>query len=194
MMTTLFILASRSRQLGSSFWLPSAIISSSVLAVLLSLPIAMWLRIPMDPVALSEALPFFLCTVGFDKPIRLARAVFKHPHLTSPVGGASSGGQLKPAGEVILESLTKVYYPIIRDYVIEIAVLVVGAYSRVSGLREVCALAALVLGLDCLLLCTFLASILTIMVEVSIFASVVSCDGMFVSHDMVVWADFIVQR
>ncbi|KAF9028794.1 hypothetical protein BDZ89DRAFT_1160169 [Hymenopellis radicata] len=166
MMTTLFILASRSRQLGSSFWLPSAIISSSVLAVLCSLPIAMWLRIPMDPVALSEALPFFLCTVGFDKPIRLARAVFRHPHLTSPVGGASSGGQLKPAGEVILESLTKVYYPIIRDYVIEIAVLVVGAYSRVSGLREVCALAALVLGLDCLLLCTFLASILTIMVEV----------------------------
>ncbi len=124
----------------------------------------------MDPVALSEALPFLVCTVGFDKPIRLARAVFRHPHLTSPVGGASAGGQLKPSGEVILESLTKVYYPIIRDYILEIAVLVVGAYSRVSGLREVCALAALILGLDCLLLCTFLASILCIMIEVRAFS------------------------
>ncbi|KIY64724.1 hypothetical protein CYLTODRAFT_492869 [Cylindrobasidium torrendii FP15055 ss-10] len=166
MMATFFILVSRSRQLGSTFWLPCAIVSSAFLAALSSLPIAMWLRIPVDPVALSEALPFFICTVGFDKPMRLARAVFKHPHLTSPVGGASSGGQLKPAGEVILESLTKVYYPIIRDYVIEIAVLVVGAYSRVSGLREICALAAIVLGLDCLLLCTFLASTLTVMIEV----------------------------
>ncbi|PBK98764.1 hypothetical protein ARMGADRAFT_1162042 [Armillaria gallica] len=166
MHATFLILVSRSRQLGSSFWLPSGIVSSSVLALLLSLPIANWLRIPMDPVALSEALPFLVCTVGFDKPIRLARAVFRHPHLTSPVGGASAGGQLKPSGEVILESLTKVYYPIIRDYILEIAVLVVGAYSRVSGLREVCALAALILGLDCLLLCTFLASILCIMIEV----------------------------
>ncbi|KAK0482246.1 hydroxymethylglutaryl-coenzyme A reductase-domain-containing protein [Armillaria novae-zelandiae] len=148
MHATFLILVSRSRQLGSSFWLPSGIVSSSVLALLLSLPIAMWLRIPMDPVALSEALPFLVCTVGFDKPIRLARAVFRHPHLTSPVGGASAGGQLKPSGEVILESLTKVYYPIIRDYILEI---------RLSGLRE---------AWTVLLLCTFLASILCIMIEV----------------------------
>jgi len=35
----------------------------------------MSLKIPIDPVALTEALPFLVCTVGFDKPLRLAKAV-----------------------------------------------------------------------------------------------------------------------
>ena len=171
MHTTFLLLFSRSRQLGSNFWLPSAILSSAVLALLLSLPLAMWFRIPMDPVALTEALPFIVCTVGFDKPLRLARAVFSHPHLTTPVGGVSSGGQLKPAGKIILECLSTAYEPIIRDYILEIAVLVVGANSRVSGLREVCALAALLLGVDCLLLCTYLSAVLCVMIEVCLFFS-----------------------
>ena len=194
MFTTFYLLLIRSRSLGSSFFLPLAILSSSILALLISLPIAMALRIPIDPVALTEALPFLVCTVGFDKPLRLARAVFLHPHLTVPPAlvpntasdrsgypilrrpsfpppslTASSSHSLKPAPMIITESLSHVYAPIIRDYVLEIAVLTVGAYSRVGGLREVCALAALILAVDCLLLCTYLAAILGVMVEVSIF-------------------------
>jgi len=92
MHTTFPLLSSHSRQLGSNFWLPSAIISSTVLALLLSLPLTMWFHIPMDPVALTEALPFIICTVGFNKPLRLARAIFSHLHLTTPIGGMSSGG------------------------------------------------------------------------------------------------------
>ncbi|KAF8970164.1 hydroxymethylglutaryl-coenzyme A reductase-domain-containing protein [Flammula alnicola] len=149
MHTTFYLLLTRSRALGSSFWLPLAILSAAVLALLIALPIAMALRIPIDPVALTEALPFLVCTVGFDKPLRLARAVFGHPHLS-----------------IITESLSLVYAPIIRDYVLEIAVLTVGAYSKVGGLKEVCALAALILAVDCLLLCTYLAAILGVMVEV----------------------------
>ncbi|KXN89136.1 3-hydroxy-3-methylglutaryl-coenzyme A reductase [Leucoagaricus sp. SymC.cos] len=163
MHTTFFLLFTRSRKLGSNFWLPCAILSGAILALLISLPIAMALKIPIDPVALTEALPFLVCTIGFDKPLRLARTVFTHPHLlASPVPGA----QMKPAPKIITESLTKVYPPIIRDYFLEIAVLVVGAYSKVGGLKEVCALAALILGVDCVLLCTYLAAILGIMIEV----------------------------
>lgn len=168
MHTTFILLFSRSRRLGSNFWLPCAIMSSAILALLISLPIAMWLRISMDPVALTEALPFLVCTVGFDKPLRLARAVFSHPHLTTPVGGSTSNGQLKPAGKIITECLEKVYIPIIRDYVLEIAVLIVGANSKVGGLREVCALAAVLLAVDCTLLCTYLSAILCVMIEVSL--------------------------
>ncbi|KAH9477982.1 3-hydroxy-3-methylglutaryl-coenzyme A reductase [Psilocybe cubensis] len=211
MHTTFYLLLIRSRALGSSFWLPLAILSSAVLAMLISLPIAMALRIRIDPVALTEALPFLVCTVGFDKPLRLARAVFLHPHLSVPPAlvkgvvktdagypilasssnsnsnnatntntntlapppsssaSASAGASmtLKPAPLIITESLHLVYAPIIRDYILEIAVLAVGAYSRVGGLSEVCALAALMLGVDCLLLCTYLAAILGVMVEVS---------------------------
>ncbi|KAJ7484555.1 hydroxymethylglutaryl-coenzyme A reductase-domain-containing protein [Mycena latifolia] len=158
MHTTFFLLIARSRALGSSFSLPLAIISSSVLALLLALPIAMLLHIPMHPVALTEALPFLVCTVGFDKPLRLARAVFTHPRTLRPAS--------TPSGEVVLDALSATYYPILRDYILEIAVLLLGAGSRVAGLAEVCALAALLLALDCLMMCTFLAAILCVMVEV----------------------------
>ena len=70
---------------------------------------------------------------------------------------------LKASGKIILESLSDVYKPIIRDYALEVAVLVVGANSKVSGLREVCALAAVLLAMDFMLLCTFLASIFGVM-------------------------------
>ncbi|KAJ7115526.1 hydroxymethylglutaryl-coenzyme A reductase-domain-containing protein [Mycena crocata] len=160
MHTTFFLLISRSRALGSSFLLPLAIISSSVLALLLALPAAMLLRIPMHPVALTEALPFLVCTVGFDKPLRLARAVFTHPRALATRATST------PSGEVVLDALSATYYPILRDYILEIAVLSLGAGSRVAGLSEVCALAALLLALDCLMMCTFLAAILCVMVEV----------------------------
>ena len=196
MHTTFYLLLSRSRALGSSFFLPLAILSSAVLSFLIALPIAMALKIPIDPVALTEALPFLVCTVGFDKPLRLARAVFLHPHLTipppflpntspDPASGypilhtspslvsalsqshlSATSSPLKPAPKIITESLSYVYTPIIRDYILEIAVLTVGAYSRVGGLREVCALAALTLAIDCLLMCTYFAAILGVMVEV----------------------------
>ncbi|KAJ7652207.1 hydroxymethylglutaryl-coenzyme A reductase-domain-containing protein [Mycena rosella] len=158
MHTTFFLLIARSRALGSSFLVPLAIISSSVLALLLALPAAMLLRIPMHPVALTEALPFLVCTVGFDKPLRLARAVFTHPRTLRPVS--------TPSGEVVLDALSATYYPILRDYILEIAVLLLGAGSRIAGFAEVCALAALLLALDCLMMCTFLAAILCVMVEV----------------------------
>jgi hydroxymethylglutaryl-CoA reductase (NADPH) len=191
MVTTFVLLFSRSRQLGSNFWLPFAIVSSSALALILALPIALLLRIPMDPVALTEALPFLVCTVGFDKPLRLARAVFTHPHLTTPptTGGLSSHGQLKASGKIILESLSDVYKPIIRDYALEVAVLVVGANSKVSGLREVCALAAVLLAVDCMLLCTFLASIFGVMVEVSSILCNAQCHVIF-RHYCLLCLDF----
>ena len=194
MHTTFYLLITRSYALGSTFFLPLAILSSALLALLLALPIAMALDIPIDPVALSEALPFLVCTVGFDKPLRLARAVFHHPHLELPPSLAppttphpSSGYPilanparpqpqqlsstlLKPSPKIITESLSYVYKPIIRDYILEIAVLTVGAYSRVGGLKEVCALAALILAVDCLLICTYLAAILGVMVEVCLFS------------------------
>ncbi|KAJ7599222.1 hydroxymethylglutaryl-coenzyme A reductase-domain-containing protein [Mycena floridula] len=184
-----------------SFTLPMAILSSSILALFISLPIAMWLEIKVDVVALSEALPFLVCTVGFDKPMRLAREVFESPYILRPVplditstAGTSTvqkertssfvrfAGHLPPSGEIILSSLQNVYLPIIRDYALEICVLLVGANiptrsapgvvetainaGGITALREVCKLAAVVLAVDCLLMCTFLSSIFGVMVEV----------------------------
>ena len=74
---------------------------------------------------------------------------------------------MKPAGELILEAFDRVGNVILRDYALEVAVLIVGANSKIGGLREFCALAALCLTLDCILLGTFYVSVLSVMVEVS---------------------------
>ncbi|KAG6379667.1 hydroxymethylglutaryl-coenzyme A reductase-domain-containing protein [Boletus reticuloceps] len=155
-----------SRALGSNFWLTTAIVSSSILSFILALPISHYLEIPLDPISLTEALPFLVCTVGFDKQLRLAKAIFNHPHLTTPVKEGRWRGQMKPAGEVVFEAMGMVGNLILRDYGLEIAALLLGARSKVGGLMEFCALAALSLVLDCLVFGTFYAAVLTIMVEV----------------------------
>ncbi|KAI0089002.1 hydroxymethylglutaryl-coenzyme A reductase-domain-containing protein [Irpex rosettiformis] len=152
----------KSRALGSNFWLSSGIFWSAIQAFLFTLPMCRVLGIPLDPISLSEALPFLVCTVGFDKPLRLAKEVLAHPHALTP----QQDGRMKPAGDVILEALDKTGNVILRDYALEIAVLLVGANSKVSGLREFCALASVSLALDCVMLATFYTAVLTIMLEV----------------------------
>ncbi|KAA1473010.1 hypothetical protein DENSPDRAFT_822212 [Dentipellis sp. KUC8613] len=167
MHTTFIKLFLSSRSLGSNFWLTTAILSSSVLAFMVALPIASYLHIPLEPVSLIEALPFLVCTVGFEKPLRLARAVFGHPHVLVPaVQEGRNRGQMKPAPVLILEALDKVGNSVLRDYALEIAVLLVGAYSRVGGLKEFCALAAVLLAADCVAMMTFYIAILSVMIEV----------------------------
>lgn len=167
MHTTFIRLFLSSRSLGSNFWLTTAILSSSTLSFMVALPVANYLGIPLDPVSLIEALPFLVCTVGFEKPLRLARAVFGHPHLVQPaIQEGRLRGQMKPAPDLIMEALDKAGNIIVRDYVLEIAVLLIGAYSKVGGLKEFCALAALLLTVDCAATATFYIAILSVMIEV----------------------------
>ncbi|OSX63533.1 hypothetical protein POSPLADRAFT_1169005 [Postia placenta MAD-698-R-SB12] len=151
-----------SRALGSNFWLSTGIFLSSVTGFLFTLPLCRYLDIPLDPIAMTEALPFLVCTVGFEKPLRLARAVLAHPQTLKP----QEDGRLKPAGDVVLEALDRVGNTILRDYALEIAVLLVGVNSGVGGLKEFCSVATIALTMDCLMLCTLYAAMLTVMIEV----------------------------
>ncbi|CAE6405861.1 unnamed protein product, partial [Rhizoctonia solani] len=174
----------KARKLGSNFWLASTILISSTFAFVLSLPLSLLLGIPLDPVALTEALPFLVITVGFDKPLRIARAVFSHPGFapnsgiatparrgsvfSSPTPSAlKSANSAKTAAQVVREAVDSVGPGVVRDYAIEIAVLGVGAASGVGGLKEFCALAALILACDCAALFTFYVAILNVMTEVN---------------------------
>ncbi|KAG1796751.1 uncharacterized protein HD556DRAFT_1467212 [Suillus plorans] len=58
-----------------------AILSSSILTSILALPISHYLEIPLDPISLTEALPFFVCMEGRWR------------------------GQMKPAGKVVMEAI-----------------------------------------------------------------------------------------
>jgi len=185
------------RKLGSKFWLGTSVLVSSVFGFLLALLTAYLINIPVNPVTLSEALPFLVLIVGFEKPFTLARAVFKNPSATRSVSrpdlsafgqGAidrrsnnSSWGDdvpqsatfgqrtlgIRPASEVAMQAVNKHGFQIVKEYSIEIAVLLAGAASGISGLKEFCQLAALILAYDCAFLFGFYVAILTIMLEVS---------------------------
>ncbi|KAK4686318.1 hydroxymethylglutaryl-CoA reductase (NADPH), partial [Tremellales sp. Uapishka_1] len=82
------------RKMGSSFWLPFATIVSSTFAFLVALLAAYLLNVPVDPICLSEALPFLVITVGFDKPYMLAQAIFKNPEI-APVASSPEASPSK---------------------------------------------------------------------------------------------------
>lgn len=165
---TFFRLFTSFRKLGSNFWLATCTIISSVFAFILALPIANLLSIPVDPIALSEALPFLVITVGFDKPMQLAKAVFLHPGFLpgapSPADGVASAPVT--ASQVVTEAVVAKGPTVLRDYAIEVAVLSLGAMSGINGLKEFCALAALILTLDAVAIFTLYIAVLNIMVEV----------------------------
>lgn len=178
------------------FLLATLALASSCVAFMFALLTAWYLEISVNPVLLGEALPFLVITIGFEKPFVLTRAVFSH-HAIGPGGayaGMSTRGTSTPTGngksitptqvpfglrfappvpsrDIVLNAVSKTGPSIIRDYAIEVAVLVVGAMSGVAGLREFCQLAAVILCWDAICLVGFFVSILTIMVEVSVSAS-----------------------
>lgn len=80
--------------------------------------------------------------------------------------GGVRWGQPLPARDIVVQGFDKAGSSIIRDYAIEIAVLVLGSFAGVPGLKEFCQLAALILFYDCLFLFGFFSSVLTVMVEV----------------------------
>ncbi|OCF33965.1 hydroxymethylglutaryl-CoA reductase (NADPH) [Kwoniella heveanensis BCC8398] len=88
------------RNIGSSFWLPIATLVSSIFAFLVALLSAYLLNVPIDPICLSEALPFLVITVGFDKPFLLAKAVLQNPDI-APV---PTSPEMSPVDDIIDES------------------------------------------------------------------------------------------
>ena len=76
-----------------------ATLISSIFAFLTALLAAHLLDVTIDPVSLSEALPFLVITIGFDKPNLLARAVFENPEI-APVAVSPV---MSPAKDVATE-------------------------------------------------------------------------------------------
>ena len=145
------------RKLGSKFWLGTTVLISSTFSFCLALATVEYLGVPMNMVLLSEGLPFLVVTVGFEKPFMLTKAVLQ--------GKTSSIN--RPTKDNVIDAVREKGLVIVRDYIVEIAVLALGAASGVRGLRQFCFLAAWILGWDCILLFTFYTAILSIKLEVS---------------------------
>lgn len=162
------------RRLGSNFWLATTVLFNSVFAFLFGLVVTTKLGVPINLVLLSEGLPFLVVTIGFEKPIILTKAV-----LAASVDSRrqEAGADLKSSDDnkapatiqsALHSAVGERGFAIVRDYCIEIAILVAGAASGIQGgLRQFCFLAAWILFFDCVLLFTFYTAILSIKLEIN---------------------------
>lgn len=164
--------------MGSNFWLATTVLCSSTFAFLFGLTVTTKMGVPLNVVLLSEGLPFLVVTVGFDKPIVLTKAVLsaslKAKQQSASAAAASHGGSKGEAySPMTIQSAVQAAvrdkgFEIVRDYFIEILVLVAGAASGVQGgLRPFCFLAAWILFFDCILLFTFYTAILSVKLEIT---------------------------
>lgn len=156
------------RRLGSNFWLAATVLFSGVFAFLFGLLVTTKLGVPINVLLLPEGLPFLVVTIGFEKPIILTRAVLTAAADNRGRAGQASSSTTKSIQDSIQTAIKEQGFEIIRDYCIEIAILIAGAASGVQGgLRQFCFLAAWILFFDCVLLFTFYTTILCIKLEIN---------------------------
>lgn len=164
------------RRLGSKFWLAATVLISGGFSFLFGLLVTTKLGVPINMVLLSEGLPFLVVTIGFEKPIILTKAVLSASLGNEPAQPPAPNGHIGPVAtnrpksieDAIQFAVNEKGFEIVRDYCIEIAILVIGAASGVNGgLRQFCFLAAWILFFDCVLLFTFYTTILCIKLEIN---------------------------
>ncbi|KAF2138277.1 uncharacterized protein K452DRAFT_361352 [Aplosporella prunicola CBS 121167] len=157
------------RRLGSNFWLAATVLFQSFFAFLFGLTVTTKLGVPINMVLLSEGLPFLVVTIGFEKPIVLTKAVLSASLDSRRKVSSNSNDNAPLTIQYAVQTAVKEKgFEIVRDYFVEILILVAGAFSGVQGgLRQFCFLAAWILFFDALLLLTFYTAILTIKLEIN---------------------------
>jgi hydroxymethylglutaryl-CoA reductase (NADPH) len=166
------------RRMGSNFWLATTVLFSSVFAFLFGLIVTTKLGVPINMVLLSEGLPFLVVTIGFEKSIILTKAVLSASldhRRPLPKESSAQDRNLKKTSVyptsiqyAVQVAIKEKGFEIVRDYAIEILILIAGAASGVQGgLQQFCFLAAWILFFDCILLFTFYTSILSIKLEIN---------------------------
>ena len=159
------------RRMGSNFWLAMSVLFSSVFAFLFGLIVTTKLGVPINMVLLSEGLPFLVVTIGFEKNIVLTRAVLSHAiehRRPIPKGSKNAESSSSVIQSAISLAIKEKGFEIVKDYAIEIVILVAGAASGVQGgLQQFCFLAAWILFFDCILLFSFYTAILCIKLEIN---------------------------
>ncbi|KAG0211987.1 3-hydroxy-3-methylglutaryl-coenzyme A (HMG-CoA) reductase isozyme [Mortierella sp. NVP41] len=145
------------RKLGSQFTLGVSVLVGGGFAFMGAVITVHNLGVYVNPIQLSEAIPFFIITVGYERAYTLSKAVLR-PTLAAEHVPESIQKHVVTA----LESVGPI---LIRNCAVEIAVLLCGFLSGIPGLKEFCLLAAFMLFYDLVLLFTFYTAILTLKLE-----------------------------
>ncbi|KAF3921629.1 hypothetical protein AA313_de0208005 [Arthrobotrys entomopaga] len=156
------------RRLGSNFWLATTVLLSSAFAFLFACFTTHRLGVPINLILLSEGLPFLVVIVGFEKPIILTKAVLEASAAQRRKAIQNQDRKTTSIQTAVSDAVRQAGFSIVRDYVIEITILALGAASSIQGgFRRFCFLALWILVFDCIMLFTFYTAILSIKLEIN---------------------------
>ncbi|RIB30838.1 hydroxymethylglutaryl-coenzyme A reductase-domain-containing protein [Gigaspora rosea] len=154
------------QKIGSRLILAICVLSNGFFAFMSAFLTIKLFGVTVNPILLSEAIPFLIITVGFEKPFALTKAVLTASSPSTPQIEESRSATIPfNVRDNVMVGVTEEGPKIIRDYFIEIIVLFIGAASGVAGLQEFCFLAGFILLYDCLFLFTFYTATLTLKLE-----------------------------
>ncbi|RUS33409.1 3-hydroxy-3-methylglutaryl coenzyme A reductase [Jimgerdemannia flammicorona] len=152
--------------IGSRTSLATAVLAGGFFAFLLSVLTVHLLGGTVNPVLLSEAIPFLVITIGFDRPYTLTKRVLQgSSEAASQQTFADAASVQSSVHQSVMEAVSAVGGNIARDVFFEILVLLAGAASGVPGLREFCFLSAFLLFYDLVFMFTFYTAVLTLKLE-----------------------------
>ncbi|GAB1197706.1 hypothetical protein APSETT444_007009 [Aspergillus pseudonomiae] len=171
---TLVSLFRAMRQLGSRFWLAASVLLSGTFAFVLGLGVMTACCVPVDMSLLSEGVPFFVLTVGFEKPIHFTRAVLyasnelQRELREHKAADRKDSRQHHMIPNTMLSAINREGWSIVQSYLLEIGALALGAVLRPrERFGQFCFLAAWMLLFDAILLFTFYTTILCVKLEVT---------------------------
>lgn len=109
--------------------------------------------------ACSEATPFLVVAIGFERPYKLTQRIFEENKKVSSRNRDS-------VNQIISKAVESVAPTLIRDGLLEILVFILGAKSTIPGLREFCLMSAFLIGYDSILMFTWYVAVLSLKLEV----------------------------
>ncbi|KAJ3121295.1 3-hydroxy-3-methylglutaryl-coenzyme A (HMG-CoA) reductase isozyme [Nowakowskiella sp. JEL0407] len=161
MHTTVFTLFKNMRSVGSKFSLGFAVLINGTFALLATLVVARIFGITLNLIQMSESIPFLVVTIGFEKPFLLTKAILDGFSAEDASRDAKS-----PVRQIVWKGVSEVGPALFTDYMIEIAVLILGSLSGIhGGFQEFCAIGALIVFFDCVFLFTLYIAVLTLKFE-----------------------------
>ncbi|CAL1192144.1 unnamed protein product [Candida parapsilosis] len=147
------------RQIGSKFWLAFSTLVSSTFAFLFALVVSnKVLQTKVSFLSLSEGVPFLVAIIGFKHKVSIAGLISK-----------SSTVSPDDVPDIVSQAVSSHTLSMFRDHLVVIgAMLACAAYgNHLTGLRNFCILASLILTFDLVLVYTFFSAILGLKIEIN---------------------------
>ncbi|PVV04801.1 hypothetical protein BB560_000675 [Smittium megazygosporum] len=159
------------KSFGSKLSLALTVITCQIFSILLSLAVLRTLGISIEFISMSEGLPYFLISHGFDKHLLLTRSVllvsshhFKKHIIPKLYNNNSKFKPLNPqtVSHLVVKGLKNCSQILIREYSFELIVLSAGYLSGIHGLVQFSIFSIFVIIFDIIFMITVFVSILTL--------------------------------